>query len=169
MDAPNPLGKDITLRMFVDSDHAEDKSDRRSRTGFMIFINMSMINWQTKKHATVKGAVFGAEFLAMKQGLEALRGIRFKLRMMGVKIDVPTYVYGDNMYVIHNTSKPKSVLKNKSNSICYHFVKEVVAMKECQTTHVPTARNWADLLTKVMFGKKRQELVQGVIFDIYNY
>ena len=89
--------------------------------------------------------------------------------MMGVKIDGPTYVYGDNMSVIHNTSNPESVLKKKSNSICYHFVIEDVAMRECLTIHVPTARNWADLLTKVLFGKKRQELVQGVLYDIYTH
>ena len=88
---------------------------------------------------------------------------------MGVKIDGPTYVYGDNMSVIHNTSKPKSVLKKKSNSICYHFVREAIAMRECLTTHVPTERNWADLLTKVLFGNKIRELVQGVLFDIYDY
>ena len=76
--------------------------------------------------------------------------------MMGVKIDGPTYVYGDNMSVIHNTSKPESVLKKNSNSICYHFVREAVAMRECLTTHVPTERSWDDLLTKVLFGKKRQ-------------
>ena len=89
--------------------------------------------------------------------------------MMGVKIDGPTYVYGDNMSVIHNTSKPESVLKKNSNSICYHFVREAVSMREFLTTHIPTARNWAELLTKVLFGKKRQELVQGFLFDIYNY
>ena len=54
--------------MFVDSDHAGDKSDRRSRTGYMIFMNMAMNNWHTKKQATVEGAVFGAEILAMNQG-----------------------------------------------------------------------------------------------------
>ena len=155
MNAPKPLGKKVTLRMFVKSDHAGDKSDRRSRTGFMIFTNMAMISCHTKKQATVEGAVFGAEFVAMKQGVEAFRGIRFKLRMMGVNIDGPTYVYGDNMSVIHNNSKPESVLKKKSNSICYNFVREAVAMRECLTTHVGTARNCDDLLTKVLFGKKR--------------
>ena len=65
--------------MFVDSEHSGDKSDRRSRTRFVIFVNMDMTNWNTKKQATVEGAVFGAEFVAMKQGVEALRGIRFKL------------------------------------------------------------------------------------------
>ena len=74
--------------------------------------------------------------------------------MMGVKIDVPTYVYGDNMSVIHSTSKPESVLKKKSNSICYNFVREAVAMRECLTTRVLTARYQADLLTKVLFGNK---------------
>ena len=58
------------------------------------------------------------------------------------------------MSVIHNTSKTESVLKKKSNSICYYFVRDAVAMRECLTTHVPTARNWADLITKVLFGKK---------------
>ena len=59
------------------------------------------------------------------------------------------------MSVIHNISKPESVLKKKSNSICNNFVREDVAIRECLTTHVPTARNWADLPTKVLFVKKR--------------
>ena len=95
----------------------------------------------------------------MKQGVEELRGIRYKLRMMGVGIDGPTYVYGDNMSVIHNTSTPESVVKKNSNSICYHFILQAIAAKECLTTHVPTLVNWADLITKVLSGKKRRDLV----------
>lgn len=57
-----------------------------------------------KKQATIVTSVFGAEFVAMKQGMEALRGIRYKLRMMGVELAGPSYIYGDNMSVIrHNT------------------------------------------------------------------
>ena len=167
--APKPRGKGVDLRMFVDSDHAGNKSHRRSRTGFMIFLNMSLINWLSKRQATVEGAVFGSEFVAMKHGVETLRGIRYKLRMMGVPVDGPTYIYGDNMSVINNTSKPESTLNKKSNSICYHFVREAVAMKECLTTWIPTLKNWADLLTKILSGRKRRELVQGVMYDIYDY
>ena len=88
-----------------------------------------MIDWHTKKQATVEGALFGAECVAMKQGVEALCGICYKLRMMGVSIDGPSYVYGDNMSVVNNTSKPESCLNKESNSICYHFICEAVAMK----------------------------------------
>ena len=69
----------------------------------MVFMNMAMINWHTKNQATVEGVVFGANFVSKKQGVEALRGIRFKLQIMGIKIGGPTYVYGDNMSVIHTT------------------------------------------------------------------
>jgi hypothetical protein len=64
----------------------------------------------------------------MKNGIETTRGIHYKLRMVGVAIDGPTYVYGDNMALVHNTQRPESVLKKKSNTICYHAVLESSAM-----------------------------------------
>jgi hypothetical protein len=33
--------------------------------------------------------------------------------MMGIPIDGPAFVYGDNMSVIHNTQRPESMLKKK--------------------------------------------------------
>ena len=41
-----------------------------------------------------------------------------------------TDIYVDNMSVVHNTPKPKSKLKKRLNSICYHAVRELVARKE---------------------------------------
>ena len=55
--APKPLGKEVECRGFVDSDHAGDKSTRRSRTGFLIFLNMSLVNWISKRQSTVASAV----------------------------------------------------------------------------------------------------------------
>ncbi len=47
---------------------------------------------------------------------------------MGVAIDGDTHVYGDNMSVNKNTSKPESTLNKNSNAVCYHANKESVAM-----------------------------------------
>ena len=82
--APKPLGKEIELKMFVNSSHVGDNTNSCSRTGYMIFMNMSIIAWNNNRQTTTEGAVFGAEFVAMKQGSEALRVIKYKLRMMGV-------------------------------------------------------------------------------------
>jgi hypothetical protein len=168
--APTPRGKDVDLRMFVDSDHAGDKKTRRSRTGFLIYLNMSPITWYSKKQATIETSVFGAEFVAMKQGMEALRGIRYKLRMMGVELAGPSYIYGDNMSVIHNTQRPESMLKKKSNAVCYHAVREAVAMGECLTGHVSTQDNPADICTKIIpGGQKRDHLVGLILYDIADH
>jgi hypothetical protein len=166
-DAPKALGKMVDIRMFVDSDHAGDKLARRSRTGFFILLNGAPVMWLSKKQTTVETSVFGAEFVAMKQGMEALRGLRYKLRMLGVPISGPSYIYGDNMSVIHNTQWPESMLKKKSNSVCYHFARESVAMKESLTGHVPTNENMADIATKIVGGgQKRDHLVGMLLHDV---
>ena len=168
-DMPKPLGKDVDLRLYVDSSHANDKVNRRSRTGFFVFLNSALIQWHSKKQATIESSVFGAEFVAMKVGIETVRGIRYKLRMMGVPIDGPTYIYGDNMSVIHNTQKPESTLKKKSNSICYHTVRESCAMGESVTGHIDSRDNLADIATKVIpSGQLRTHLGSKLVYDVYD-
>jgi hypothetical protein len=90
LDMPEPF---TDVRMICDSDHAGDKRTRCSRTGFLIFCNMALIDWASKKQATIETSVFGAEFVAMKHGIEKLRGLCHKLCMMGIPLtDPPIYL-----------------------------------------------------------------------------
>jgi hypothetical protein len=50
----------------------------------------------SKKQVTIETSVFGAEFVAMKHGIETLRGLRYTVRMMGITLTGPSYIYGDN-------------------------------------------------------------------------
>jgi hypothetical protein len=128
---------------------------------------MAPLIWFSNRQPTVETSVFGAEFVALKNRLETVRGLRYKLRMMGIPIEGPVFEYGDNMSVIHNTQRPESMLKKKSNSVCYHYCRESVAMNECVTGHVPTKRNPADLCTKVIpGGVQRDYLVTQILYDI---
>lgn len=138
--------------MFVHSNHAGDMVSWRSRNGFPIFLNHGMIDWLSKKQSTIETSVFSAEFCTMKHGIEALHGICYELRMMGVPVTGPSYVVGDNMSVVANVSKPESTLRKKSNAICYHAVREAVAMGKVLIAHIPTKSNLADLFTKVLYG-----------------
>jgi hypothetical protein len=73
-DAPEPLWKDVDIRMMVDSDHTGNKQTRRSRTGFLIFVNNAIVDWVSKRQPTIESSVFGAEFVAMKHGMEKSKG-----------------------------------------------------------------------------------------------
>ena len=167
--APEPLGKEVEFRGYSDSDFAADKVRRRSRTGYYIFLNSALIAWMSKKQPCVETSVFGAEFVAMKHLVEALRGLRYKLRMMGVPIAGPSYIRGDNLSVVTNSSKPESVLKRKSNSVAFHFVRESCAMGESMIGHISSRENPADLATKVNHPTTvRERLVDMILYNVYD-
>ena len=68
-------------------------------------------------------------------------------------------MYGDNMFVVHNTQRPESTLKNKSNYILYHSICESMTMEETKTIHMFTNDNVSDLPTKVLYEDKRKKFV----------
>ena len=71
------------------------------------------------------------------------------------------------MSVIHNTQSPESTLKKKSHSICYHAIRESVAMGEILTGHVRSEDNPADIATKLFpAGMKCDHLVSLILYDL---
>ena len=168
LELPVPKGLGFTISSYVDSDHAGDTITRRSRTGFLVFLNNAPSFWFAKKQGGIETSSFGSEFIAMKQCCEYLRGLRYKLRMMGIPVSGPAFIFGDNKSVLANSSLPESVLKKKSNSIAYHFVREGSATDEWRTTYVPTIDNVADLLTKRLSGgSKRQKFIRMILHYVF--
>ena len=55
----------------------------------------------------------------------------------------------------------------KSKSIYYHDMRESVVMGESLTTYIPKGENRADLLPKVICGRKRRYHVRNLLCDIY--
>ena len=163
---PEPRGKELVLRLFKDSDHAGDKMTRRSRTGYIIYGNNAPLYWLSRRQGTCETSVFGAEFVALKQGLEQVRALRYKLRMMGIPVVDPCWVFGDNMSVVNNVSRPESVLKKKAHAICYHYARESTVMGESMMAHVRSENNPADICTKVIpGGMKRDTLVGAIMYN----
>jgi hypothetical protein len=74
-DTPVSRVKAVDLRLFVDSDHSGEHFTRRSRTGCVIYLNMAPIVCFSKRQPTVDSSVFGAEFVAMKNGIDTCRGL----------------------------------------------------------------------------------------------
>ena len=100
--------------------------------------------------------------------MEHLRGLRYKLCMMGVPLSGPSYIYGENMSIIHNTQHPESTLKKKNNSICYQALREAVAMGECLTTYIQTKENLSDMMTKVLYGSNKRGLIKVLMYDVFD-
>ena len=165
---PEPRGQGFTMHVKVNADHALDTITRRSRMGFLVYLNCAPIYWRSKKQNYVESSSFGSEFIALKQCCEYVRGLRYKLRMMGISCDDPIFIYGDNQSVLANTTVPDSTLKKKSQSIAYHFVREGAAWDKWRTTYINTHMDEADLLTKQLpLGEKRKSFIRKLLFHIF--
>jgi hypothetical protein len=164
---PTAHGPSMTMRVYVDSDHAGDLITHCSRTGLIVFLKNAPIYWSSKKQGSCETSTFGSEFVAMKQATKYVRGLRFKLCMMGITVDEPAYVFGDNQSVLANTSAPALALKKKSNAIAYHFMREGCAKDEWRTGYINLHDNVADLLTKPLpSGEKQAKFIRMLLHHI---
>ena len=50
--------------------------------------------------------------------------------MMGIQLNRPAYIYGNNQSILSNTSFPESRLSKKHHDIVYHVVRKWVARNE---------------------------------------
>ena len=92
----------------------------------------------SKKKNSRETSSFGSECCAMKQATEYAKGFHYKSRMMGIHVEDPTLIFGDNQSVLSNTTMPESMLNKKTQSIAYHFVREGCDRDEWQTAYIST-------------------------------
>ena len=98
----------------------------------------------------------------MHLAVEQIKALRFKLRMFGIPLEGPANILGDNESVVGSCSKVEQKLNKKHNAICYHAVCEAAAAGWIRVGWEPTARNVADLFTKMLSTDKRRDLLRSI-------
>ena len=163
-DMPEARGNEAKLICFADSDHARNKVTRRSVTGILLMINSTPITWVSKRQTTVEMSTYGSEMVAARIAVDLIMTMRYKLRMLGIKLEKTSTLLGDNMAVVLNTTIPSSVLKKKHLACAYHRVREMVACGAIRYGHIATELNLADLFTKPLNGPLFFGLLAHILF-----
>jgi len=113
-------------------------------------VNQTPVEWFSKRQSTVETSTYGSEFIAARLATDQTVDLRYSLRMMGIPITGPTYMFCDNQSVVTSGSVPQSTLSKRHNALAYHRVREAVAAKIIHFLHISGAENPADLLTKFL-------------------
>jgi hypothetical protein len=163
---PVPFGKKVRITCYVDADHAHDTVTRRSVTAILLFVNNTPIRWYSKRQKTVETSTYGSELVAARIATDIIIEIRYILRMVGVPIDGPALLLGDNSSVVLNTSVPSSVLKKKHHACAYHRVREAIAGNIMRFVHIPGTTNYADVLSKPLSNEAFHNLVKPLLFRV---
>ena len=164
---PKPRGVPVITTAFCDSSHAANKKTRRSHTGYVTFVNRAPIKWISRRQNTVETSAFSSEFIALKQCIEDIEHLRFKLRMFGIPIaeeHPTTYIYCDNEGVVKNATRVDSTLNKKHSEVAYHFTRWNVTAKVCSLAWIETGMNIADAFTK-----RLSDAVREFLFGEWTY
>jgi len=161
-----PKGKPVRIICYVDADHAHDQVTCRSVTGIILFVNGTPIKWISKWQKTVESSTYGSKMVAARIATELILEVRYKLRMLGIPIDRPALLLGNNLSVVLSTTIPSSTLKKKHQAINYHHIHESVAAHVLRFTHIDTKHNLADCLTKPLTNEDFLQLVKPILFRL---
>ena len=147
-DAPEPLGKYVTLTHFVDANLMHDLITGKSVTGILHLLNKTPMDWYSKKQATVETATYGSEFVASRTCVEQIIELRLLLRYLGVPIREKSYMFGDNKSVVDSSNSVFAKLTKRHTMLSFHRVREAMASQMLSYVHIPGESNQADVLSK---------------------
>ena len=166
LDIPIPRGKSVSTHCFVEANHAVEKTTRRSMTGILIFCNRAPIICHSNRQNGVETSTFGSEFTSMKNSVELIAALRYKLRMFEVPIDGSNDILCDNQAVYKNAPTPESQLRKKHYSISYHMSREAGVSSACSIAKADTDTNLSYLFTKVLQLPRRELLLDSFTYRI---
>ena len=126
--------------------------------------NKTPIDWFSKRQNTVETATFGSEFMAARIAVDQIVDLCYTLRMLGVPLTGPSFVFGDNQSVINSVSIPQSTLKKRHNLLSYHRVREAQAAGFVCFIHIDGKNNPADICTKHRSSREWYELMKPLIY-----
>jgi hypothetical protein len=78
----------------------------RAMSGIIQFVNQTPIISICKKQKTLETATYGFELMVARQSAQQIIDLHYTLRMMGIPLDGPSLMFGDNASVMTPSTIP---------------------------------------------------------------
>jgi len=138
----------IKLTTYCDSDWAGNPDDRRSTSGFGLFLGPNLISWSAKKQHIVSRSSTEAEYRALSLATADMYWLRMLLRELHVTLPSPPVLWCDNSGALALASNPVHHARTKHVEVDIHFVLEKVANRDIQLHYIPTLDQLVDIFKK---------------------
>jgi hypothetical protein len=139
---------DLTLQAFCGADWAGCPDDRRSITGFAIFLGPNVISWSSKKQTTISKSSTKVEYRAMAVTTTKIVWIQTLLKELGCASYIVPSIWCDNLSATFLTGNPVFHTRTNHIELDYHFVREKLAAKQLSVHFICSDDHIANIFTK---------------------
>jgi len=139
-----------TLEDLNDVDWAgcPDTHNRKSTSGYAVFLGDNLISWSSKSRNIVSRSSAEAEYRAVANGVAEAFWLCQLLQELHAPLRRATMVYSDNISSVYMSSNPVQHQCTKHIKIDLHFVQERVVVGDLRVLHVPNSSQYANIFTK---------------------
>jgi len=136
------------LQMYVDSDYANDRVARRSKTGWLIFLNNNLVAFGSRLQTSTARSSTEAEYIAMSMAVKELLWVRNILTSIGFKVKAPIQVREDNQPAIELAKNAMASKRTRGMDIKHHWIRHYVDNGAIEVVYTHTSQQKADGMTK---------------------
>ena len=158
-----------TMEAYTDSDWAGDKDNRRSVSGFIIYILGVPISWRSRQMRSVVLSSSEAEYVSLSEAAKEIKFIYQILMSMGMKVKTPIIVRVDNVGAIFMAENATTSQRTRHVDIRYNYVREFVEDKFLKIIFVKTSENLSDGFTKNVSGDIYEKHMPEIVTDKKTY
>ncbi|XP_019173195.1 PREDICTED: uncharacterized protein LOC109168598 [Ipomoea nil] len=140
----------LVVHAFSDSDWADCLVDKKSTSGFVVYLGNNLVSWVCRKQKTVARSSTEAEYKGLADASAEVSWLVSLLVEMGLRLSSPPRLWCDNLGATYLCANPVFHARTKHVEIDYHFVRDKVASGNLAVQFISTKDQLADIFTKAL-------------------